>query len=71
MTLRDYSNYSFEELVRTILFETLIDDGKESKGWTMREPEHRLKRILRGYNVYYTNDNEGIWIHKHLPDFIG
>jgi hypothetical protein len=70
MTFRDYSNYSNEELVRVILFETLGED-KMSKGWTRREPDYQLKRILRGYNVYYTNNDEGIWIHKHLPDYIG
>jgi len=72
MTYREYKKYkNLNDLAKTILLETLKSTTKESRGWTLNEPPHELKRILRGYNVYYTNNEEGIWIHKHLPDFIG
>ena len=72
MVYRDYDDYSCtEDIIKVILFDTLFTDEKESRGWVLQEPDYILKRILRGYNVYYTQTEEGIWIHKYEPRYIG
>ena len=70
--VRKYSDYSFKQILMIILTETLENEEKKSEGWagdleTLRE----LKHVLRGYNVYYTSDFTGCWVHKPKPDYIG
>lgn len=72
MTYRDYKKYkNLINLAKEILLETLKSPTNESRGWIPNEPPYELKRLLRGYNVYYMSNHEGIWIHRHLPDLIG
>ena len=72
MVYRTYDDYSCnEDIIKVILFDTLFTDEKESRGWVLQEPDYILKKILRGYNVYYTQNQEGIWIHKYEPRYIG
>ena len=69
---RKYSDYTIKKVAAIILMETTDNEEKRSIGWGGSEQDlNELKRILRGYNVYYTCDFTGVWTHKPKTDYIG